>query len=67
MCLAVVVLGCDDDLRVAVDLVRGGASEFVEYPMRAGRLIMAVRRALAAARVAHAHCADRPGSAPAKP
>ena len=54
-CLAVVVLGREDDLRAAVDLVRAGAAEFVEHPMTAGRLRSAVRRAIAAARLADAH------------
>ena len=48
--LAVVVIGREDDLRVAVDLVRAGAAEFVEHPPSARRLRSAVRRALAAAR-----------------
>jgi FixJ family two-component response regulator len=48
LCLAVVVLGREDDLRVAVDLVRAGASEFVEHPPSARRLLSAVRRAIAA-------------------
>ena len=48
--LAVVVIGREDDLRVAVDLVRAGASEFVEHPSSARSLRLAVRRALAAAR-----------------
>jgi FixJ family two-component response regulator len=55
LCLPVVVLGQEDDLRVAVDLVRAGAAEFVEHPPSARRLQTAVRRALAAARVARAH------------
>jgi len=54
-CLAVVVLGREDDLRVAVDLVRAGAAEFVEHPPSPRRLRTAVRRALAAAHVASAH------------
>jgi FixJ family two-component response regulator len=53
--LAVVVLGREDDLRVAVDLVRAGAAEFVEHPLNARRLRAAVRRAVAAARAASAH------------
>jgi len=53
--LAVVVLGREDDLRVAIDLVRAGATEFVEPPLNARRLRAAVRRALAAARAASAH------------
>ena len=40
----------------AVDFVRAGASEFVEHPMRASRLVSSSRRATAAARVAYAHC-----------
>ena len=57
-CLAVVVIGRDDDLRVAVDLVRSGAAEFVEHPFNVGRLRTAVHHAIAAARVAsaHSHC-----------
>lgn len=50
MGIAVVVIGRDDDLPAAVDFVRRGAAEFVEAPMRAGRLARAVRRALTAAR-----------------
>jgi FixJ family two-component response regulator len=53
--LAVVVLGREDDLRVAVDLVRAGATEFVEHPPSARRLRAAVRRAIAAALAASAH------------
>ena len=56
LCLTVVVLGREDDLRVAVDLVRAGAAEFVEHPLNVRHLRAAVRRAIAAARVAHAHC-----------
>ncbi|HXX86477.1 MAG TPA: response regulator, partial [Casimicrobiaceae bacterium] len=41
LCLAVVVIGREDDLRVAVDLVRAGAAEFVEHPFSAGRLRVA--------------------------
>jgi two-component system CheB/CheR fusion protein len=44
--IAVVAVGRDgDDLRVAVDLIRAGAAEFVEAPISAGRLRAAVRRA----------------------
>jgi len=56
LCITVVVLGREDDLRVAVDLVRAGATEFVESPPSVRRLRTAIRRALASARVAHAHC-----------
>lgn len=49
--IAVVVIGRDDDLPAAVEFVRRGAAEFVEAPVRAGRLVRAVRRALVAARV----------------
>jgi len=55
LCLTVVVLGREDDLRLAVDLVRAGAAEFVEHPFNVRRLRAAVRRAIASARVAHAH------------
>jgi DNA-binding NtrC family response regulator len=53
--LAVVVLARDDDLRAAIDSVRSGATEFVEHPPSPGRLRAAVRRALAAARLAKAN------------
>ena len=57
LCLTVVVIGREgDDLRVAVDLVRAGAAEFVEHPFSAGRLRTAVRHAIAAARRARAYC-----------
>ena len=56
LCLAVVVIGREDDLRVAVDIIRAGAAEFVEHPFSAARLRSAVRRAMVAARVAQAHC-----------
>jgi len=56
LCLTVVILGREDDLRLAVDLVRAGAAEFVEHPLSVRRLRAAVHRAIAAARVAHAHC-----------
>lgn len=49
-CFPVVVLGREDDLRVAVDAIRAGAIEFVEHPPTARRLRSAVRRALAAIR-----------------
>ena len=48
--IAVVVVGCDHDLASAVAFVRAGAAEFVEPPVRAGRLVNAVHRALAGAR-----------------
>jgi len=56
LCLTVVVLGRGDDLRAAVDVVRAGAAEFVEHPLKTRRLRTAVHRAIASARVAHAHC-----------
>jgi FixJ family two-component response regulator len=56
LCLTIVVLGREDDLRIAVDLVRAGAAEFVEHPLNTRRLRAAVHRAIASARVAHAHC-----------
>lgn len=51
-CFPVVVLGREDDLRVAVDVIRAGAREFVEHPPTARRLQSAVRRAVAEARAA---------------
>ena len=53
--LAVVVIGREDDFRVAVNMVRAGATDFIEHPASPYRLRSAVRRALAAARVAGAH------------
>jgi FixJ family two-component response regulator len=55
-CFAVVAIGRDDDLRVAVEAARAGVTEFVEPPVSPQRLRSAVRRAIAAARVAQAHC-----------
>jgi FixJ family two-component response regulator len=56
-CVAIVAVGREDDFRLAVDLVRAGAAEYVEPPLRAGRVLRAVRRALAAARLARASTA----------
>ena len=53
--VAVVVIGRENDLRAAVDLVRAGATDFVEHPASTYRIRSAVRRAIAAARVAGAH------------
>ncbi len=52
LALAVVVIGREDDLRVAVDMIRAGATDFVEHPPSNVQLRAAVRRAIAAARVA---------------
>ena len=45
--LRVVVLGHDDDVATAVELVRAGAAEYVERPALPSRLRAAVRSALA--------------------
>jgi FixJ family two-component response regulator len=58
-CIAIVAVGREDDFRLAVDLVRAGAADYVEPPLRAGRLLRAVRRALAAARLARASTTRR--------
>ena len=55
VCFTVVAIGRDDDMRVAVEAARAGAAEFIEPPISPQRLRSAVRRAIAAARVAHAH------------
>jgi FixJ family two-component response regulator len=55
VCFTVVAIGRDDDMRVAVEAARAGAAGFVEPPISPQRLRSAVRRAIAAARVAHAH------------
>jgi two-component system, LuxR family, response regulator TtrR len=54
-CFTVVAIGRDDDMRVAVKAAQAGAAEFVEPPISPQRLRSAVRRAIAAARVAHVH------------
>jgi FixJ family two-component response regulator len=46
--LAVVVLGRDSDLATAVELVRAGASDFLEHPISDRRLRSAVRLAIGA-------------------
>jgi len=56
LCLTVVVLGREDDLLAAVDVVRAGAAEYVEHPLNTRRLRTAVNRAIASTRVAHTHC-----------
>ncbi len=53
--IAVVVIGRDDDLQLAVNLVRSGVTEYVEAPMNNGRLRAAVHRAVAAVRIARSH------------
>jgi FixJ family two-component response regulator len=46
--LAVVVIGREPDLAVAVELVRAGAVDFLEHPFSDRRLRSAVRRAIGA-------------------
>ena len=46
--LAVVVIGRDSDLATAVELIRAGASDFLEHPFSDRRLRLAVRRAIGA-------------------
>ena len=53
--LGVVVIGREDDFRVAVNIVRAGATDYIEHPASAYRLRSAIRRALAAARATGAH------------
>jgi FixJ family two-component response regulator len=47
--LAVVVIGRDSELASAVQLVRGGAFDFLEHPFSDRRLRSVVRRAIGAA------------------
>ncbi|SDR63845.1 two-component system, NtrC family, nitrogen regulation response regulator NtrX/two-component system, chemotaxis family, CheB/CheR fusion protein [Rhizobiales bacterium GAS113] len=46
LALAVVVIGRDPDLTTAVELVRAGASDFLERPLSDRRLRSAVRQAI---------------------
>jgi FixJ family two-component response regulator len=46
--LAVVVIGRDSELASAVQLVRAGAFDFLEYPFSNGRLRSVIRRAIGA-------------------
>jgi FixJ family two-component response regulator len=46
--LPVIVLGCDDSLPKAVELMRSGATDYLEPPLSARRLRTVVRRAIRA-------------------
>jgi FixJ family two-component response regulator len=46
--LAVVVIGRDSEFAIAVELVRYGAFDFLEYPFSDHRLRLVVRRAIGA-------------------
>lgn len=54
-CLALCALGREHDFPTAVDLIKLGASEFVEQPLTAAKILAAVRRAVEASHVAYLH------------
>jgi FixJ family two-component response regulator len=47
--LAVVVIGRDSEFAIAVELVRGGAFDFLEHPFSDGRLRSVIRQAIGVA------------------